>query len=84
MAQSSVPKEPWHLNRGVSIGIIILLAFYLVSAVALVSKMDGRINHLETQDKENREVNKIVYGLGSTIEAMKESIDRIEQAVVRP
>lgn len=41
------PPEQWHLRKEVSLGTILVLVVYGVSAVALMSRMDERLASLE-------------------------------------
>lgn len=74
--------DSWHLDKKVPISLIFAISVQLLAWVWVASGMNTRIEHLEERDAENREVNKIVYGLQADIQNIKDSLTRIERAVI--
>lgn len=79
---STTEDNSWHLDKKVPISLIFAISVQLLAWVWVASGMNTRIEHLEERDAENREVNKIVYGLQADIQNIKDSLTRIERAVI--
>jgi len=77
-------KESWHLDKKVPVSIILVLLGQMLIGAWVAGDMSSRLVALESQDEENREVNKIVYGMEADIQNIKDSLLRIERAVTNP
>ena len=75
---SDIAADRWHLDRRVPIALIVAILFQTAGALVWAGAASQRMNHLERQVAEDRDLSERTVRLEEQATHMRASLDRIE------
>ena len=76
-------QTDWHLDKKISIGIILSLMANFFAGSWFASKLDSRVGSLEDATKNSTQVFERMIRVETQLEGLKDTVNRIDQSVAK-
>jgi hypothetical protein len=76
-------QKSWHVDKAVSLGILIALVCNIFAGIWYASKIDSRVAALEVATKDNTQVFERLVRVETQLDNFKDAINRIDLSVAK-